>query len=104
MSLPERSARERLGSETPWPQSRRNTVVGISAPVWDVQTGKSKTSITHRTSFLNDLKRLTSIHQAVVQNQFLESLPRATKIFLLASVLDAVFILTLSIEQLVVVR
>ena len=58
---------------------------------------------TTRLSFLNDLKRLTSI-KAVAQNHFLESLPRATKIFVLASVLDAIFIMALSIEQLVVVR
>ena len=65
--------------------------------------GKARHSSTPRTSFLNDLKRLTSVQQVVTQNQFLESLPRATKIFLLASILDAVFIMALSIEQLVVV-
>lgn len=79
-------------------------MVGLSLPDTDTQSAAARNGTPSRLSFLNDLRRLTSIRQAVVHNQFLESLPRATKIFVLASVLDAIFIMALSIEQLVVVR
>ena len=97
-------ARDRGSGEMPYPQSRRNTLVGLPSPEWEEQVQGPRGNRARRFSYLNDLKRLTSVHTVVLQNHFLESLPRATKIFLAASALDAMLIMALSIEQLVVVR
>lgn len=95
--------RDRGGSELAYPQSRRNTLVGLPPPDWEEQIEGPRSTRARGFSHVTDLRRLTSVHKVLLQNHFLDSLPRATKIFLAASALDAMLIMALSIEQLVVV-
>ena len=55
-------------------------------------------------TWLNELKRLTSVRQSLARRQFWDSLPWVTKVFTVVSLLDALYIFALSVEQLVVVR
>ncbi|KAK9801881.1 hypothetical protein WJX73_006907 [Symbiochloris irregularis] len=89
-------------NETPVPRSRRSTLVGVSRAAWKELSDFSRGSWHARVSHTSEVQRLSSLHKALWQNHFLESLPRATKIFLATSALDAMLIMALTIEQLVV--
>ena len=47
----------------------------------------------------NDLRRLTSLRKVITSAEFWESLPLMSKIFLLASCVDALLVIAFSIQQ-----
>ena len=55
-------------------------------------------------TWLNELKRLTSGRSKQAWAQFARSLPLATKVFFVVSILNALYLGALSIEQLALVR
>ena len=88
----------------PWAVSR----LGGSTAQLDLrQTEAGVSGVLRRpaapTTWLNELKRLTSVRQSLARRQFWDSLPWVTKVFTVVSLLDALYIFALSIEQLVVV-